>query len=549
MSEENKNQNENKGFKELSEEEINASSVFSKPQIEHKQKREKKELSVALKTLLALVVVVLLIAATLLINKLFGKSEGSSSVDSAVSEIATSSGMKDYAVKVTDYTADDVKSVSLKNKNGEFEFYSVEENEAVEWYIEGIDKRFINTNYTELTVGDCASPSAAMSRSFEEGYDYGFDNPTAEFTVTLKSGKKFSATVSKLFQNGSITGAYLKCSLKPDEVYIITGESTEYYRRETVYYINKNAPTKIQQTDENKEYFSGSITKVDYAEFSGRNSKAEYRFEMSDRENSTIDYVMVSPYEYPANTERVNFALEPIVNDLEAEEIYYFNKNGIPTDVLKDYSLDDPDAVLKYKVASDEVVIKVAQSKTDKVYYAVTVNDGPVIYRITSRSFDFLEQAPSYFAAESILLENIGGIKEMNFKMGDKTYDFSVDSKESEDGELEIKVKYDGKTIDSENFSNYYSYLLAVSPMVSESSILQSRPKGAEEYFSVKMVHNSKVSDPDMTFSVFKIKDNASRYYVEMNGKPMGLCVTEYADVIYEKIEDIINNKEIEAMY
>lgn len=549
MSEENKNKSLQGDFKELTEEEINTSSVFSKPQIEHKPEKEKAGLGMAVKTVIALVVVVALIAATLLINKLFGTSDETSSTLSIADGSIASSGMTDYAVQVTDYTAEDVKSVSLENKNGEFEFYSEEKDGNISWYIKGIDKKYINTTVTDLTIDDCACPRAALSRDYEEGYDYGFDKPEAEFTVTLKNGKKFSMTVSSPFQNGSITGSYLKSSLTSDKVYILSGENTEYYTRETVYYINKEAPTKIEQTDENEEYFSGSITKVDYAEFSGRNSKAEYRFEMSDRENSTIEYVMVSPYEYPANTERVSFALDPITENLEAEDIYYFNKKGIPEDVLKDYSLDDPDAVVKYKIASDEVVIKVAQSKTDKVYYAVTVNDGPVIYKITSRSFDFLEQDPSYFAGESILLENIDGLKEMTFNIGDKTYAFSLSSKENDTGEVETTVKYDGKTIDSENFSNYYYYLLAINPIVSESSLLQERPEGAEEYFSVKLAHNSEVSDPDLTLSVFKLKDNASRYYVELGGKPMGLCVTEYADVVYEKIADVINNKTIEAMY
>lgn len=549
MSEEKKNAIENKGLNELSDEEINASTVFSKPQIEHNPPKNKIGLSVALKTILALGIVVLLIASTLLINKFFGNSKDPASTNSTIGESSVSSSVKDYTVKVTDYTVADVKSVKIKNSNGEFEFYSAGKDAEEKWYIQGIDKKYINTEFTGLTVEDCVSPKASLSRSFEKDYDYGFDKPTAEFTVTLKSGKEFSATVSETFKNGGISGAYLKCSLEPNNVYIISGESTEYYGREMVYYINKEAPTKIEQTEENKDYFDDSISKVDYAEFSGRNSKAKYRFEMNDRENSTIDYVMVSPYEYPANTERVNLALAPITSNLEAEDIYYFNKEGISQSVLEEYSLDDPDAVLKYKVASDVVTIKIAQSEIDKVYYSVIVNDGPIIYKITSRSFDFLEQLPSYFAAETILLENISGIKEMSFDMGEKTYDFSITSKEDEDGALDIKVKFDGRTIDSENFSNYYYYLLAISPLVSENSIVQTRPEGAEKYFSVKLVHNSKVSDPDLTFSVFKLKDNPSRYYIEMNGKAMGLSVTEHADFIYQNIDDVINNKEIEAMF
>ena len=545
MSEENKNKRE---FTELSDEEINASSVFSKPQIEYKPRKEKKGLGIAAKTCISLAVVVALVASTLLINKFFGKTEELSSTHSHTESEVTSSGMADYAVKVTDYELGDVKSVSLKNSNGKFEFYKIGKSDSEKWYLEGLDERFINTDFTKLTVEDCASPKATISRDFEEGYDYGFDKPASEFTVTLKSGKEYSMTVGETFRNGGIVGSYLKSSLTPDKVYILSEENTEYYTRKMVYYVNKFAPTKVEKTDDNAEYFDESIPKVDYAEFSGRNSKAEYRFEMSNRKNSTIDYVMVSPYEYPANTERVSFALSMINEDLEAEDIYYFNKDGVPADVLRDYNLDDPDATVKYKIGNDEVVVKASGSKTDKVYYAVTVNDGPIIYKITSRSFDFLEQDPSYFAAESVLLENVDGLKSLTFKKGKESYKFDITSKESDEGEVTISVKYDGKKIDSDNFSNYYYILLAVNPIVSETSLLQERPEGVEEYFSVKLEHKDSIDDFDIEYTVYKIPDNSSRYYIEMNGKPMGLCAIDYTDMLYEKIDDLISNKEIEEI-
>lgn len=548
MSEEKKKTNEKNLFTELSEEEINASSVFSKPQIEHTQKKSKRDFTIAAKTAIALVVVVALVASTLLINKFFGKSEDLSSAGSDVVSEITSSGMADYAVKVTDYELEDVKSVTLKNENAEYEFYKTGEKGAEKWYIEGLDKRFINTDFTKLTVEDCAAPKASLSRDFDKDYDYGFDKPSAEFTVTLKSGKNFSMTVGEAFQNGAIIGSYLKSSLSPEKVYLLSEENTEYYTQKMVYYINKLAPTKVEQTDDNKEYFDGSVPKIDYAEFSGRNSRHEYRFQMSKRENSTIDYMMTSPYEYPANTEKVSFALSMINEDLEAEDIYYFNKNGVPADVLKSYNLDDPDATVKYKIGKDEVVVKAAQSKTDKVYYAVTVNDGPIIYKITSRSFDFLEQDPSYFAAESVLLESIDGLKTFTFEADDKSYKFDITSKKNSEGEVTNSIKYDGKTIKSDNFANYYFILMSVNPIVSETSLVQTRPEGAKKYFSVKLSHNSDISDPDIEYTIYKLSDISSRYYIEMNGKPMGLCTTEYADMLYEKIDDLVSNKTIEEI-
>ncbi len=549
MSENRKNNQGDYVFTELSEEEINASSIFSKPQIaDKKSKAPKKGLGIVWRTFLALGIVALLIVAILFINKRFGKTELSSNGESASgisSEDSVSKLEEEAIIKIVENDLSEVKKVTLKNKSTELDFYS-EKNEADEyiWYIEGIDKELTDTESTDLTVGDCANPFAVMKREFSESEDYGFQNPDAEIKVELKDGSCYTLTVGKKFESGAMSGAYLRYSEAPETVYVLTGDSADYFTKDTLYYIQNIAPSKIEKTDENEEYFEGSITAVDYVELKGKTLGDGYRFEMDSKENTTIDYLLTKPYNYPANGEKVANVLEPVAENLETQEVLYFNRKGVPENILKKYSLNNPDFVLTYKIGNQKTVLKLATFKENSVYYTMTVNDGPCVYKITARSFEFLEQDYSYFVNGAVFLENINGISKMSFDIGGKKYDFKLSSKVV-DGENEITVKYDGKTIDYDNFSNYYFYALGVNPIVSKATLLQERPSGIEKYFSIKVTHNKDIKDPDSELTVYKVKGENRRYYIEVDGRPMGLCETEYADMVYNSIEDIISNKEI----
>ncbi len=51
---------------------------------------------------------------------------------------------------------------------------------------------------------------------------------------------------------------------------------------------------------------------------------------------------------------------------------------------------------------------------------------------------------------------------------------------------------------------------------------LTKAPGGISKYFSVKLVPSG--SDSAITMTVYKIKDNSARYYIELDGTPIGLC-------------------------
>lgn len=529
----------------LTDEQMNSSTIFSKPEIEDKKPPKKQKKGFILRVLLAIFLIALLIGLTLFFNKQFGKNSGSSSASSAPETD------KSTLVNIISYETDDLKSVEIKNEYGTFDFYydKHSDEEGKHWYIKGISEEYINSESTELTVGDCANLTALMRRDAEPSFDYGFDTPKAVANVTLESGETYTLTIGKPFKNGNIEGAYAKVSEDESGVYVLDTETSEYLSRETVYYINSTAATAIEKTDSNSEYFGDSLEGFDYITLSGDNVTEDYRFEMYNRDNSSVKYRMTSPAVYNADDDTISNVLSIVSENLETGGVYEFQNGGLSDKLLKEYGLDNPCATLVYKVGKDTVTIKLQQSDTDEKYYAMTVNQDPVIYKVTRLSFDFLEYDCYRFVSSAVLLEDITGIKTVDVSIEGQKYEFGLkttkSTNEDDEEEYTTTVKFDGKNIDYENFSRYYYYMLAVCPYVSDNSLMTERPEGAEEYVSVTMKHNSATDDDDITMTVFKLKNNKSRYYIELDGTPVGLCEIRFPDLLAANIDEVISNEKI----
>ena len=552
---ENKNNPTNKndsGFRELSDAEIEASSIFSKPNVEHKKPPKAK--NIVLRTLIAVAVVALLIISVLVINKVFHKSAGASSTGSTATESKIDKTYYAVGMDVNDLT-----SIKLTNANGTLQFYSQEgssdyDNDGdvdKDWYIKDIDKKYIDLDVTALTASDCANVEYLFERKLQEGMDYGFSEPEAVAEVEYKDGK-YTITVGKRFSNSGMEGAYLKLSNKPNTIYVLATEYVDCYTTDLTYYIDTFAPTKVEQTDGTSKYFSDELDSFDYIELSGELVKLrKVRIEMYGRENSNLLYKMTLPAYTHVDGAKLSDMLDIMKENLETYELYYFNKDGIPADELKKYGLDNPQAVIEYKVGDSKTNIKLTQSQTDKNYYSMIVEGTPAIYKVTRLSFEFLSYSRMDYATNSVLLDNLDGLKSLTLSIDNKAYkfDISVDTTEEDGEEIEeIKVKYDGKTIKSSNFSNFYSYMLAISPYISESSLVQERPKDAQEYYNVKLKTVDKIKDPELNLTIFKLKDNDSRYYIELDGNPIGLCKKDFADMVVNNLEKLINNKDIESI-
>ncbi len=494
------------------------------------------------KTLAALVAVAAIIAVVLFLNSRFGRKNTSSTASNTSS---VESGVS--TISAFGYTSDDVEKLTLKNADGKFEFYyeTVEESgeEVKKWYVKGVDKALTDTEKTLLTVGNCAELAVLSKQAKTDGVDYGFENPAVTANVELTNGKKLAFSVSEKFKNGDMEGAYVEISTDPDSVYILHSDNYEFFVNEDVFYVKTYAPTAVAQTEKNEDYFeSDDLSAFDYVEFSGKGVKNNYRFEMYGRENSTMRYIMKKPYTMLVNDEKIADILGVMSEDLEAMEVYYFNRNGIPEKVLKQYGLDTPLATMTYKVGEKTVNIKMAQSETDENYYAVVVDDTPAIYQVSRMSFEFIEFEAYEYAADTVVLEQLAGLKTIEISNEKNSYTLNI-STSVKDGEDVITAKCGKTAINDENLNAYYQYIMAIKPFVSKASIISEAPKGLTKYYSVTLT--PKKYDSPLELTVYKIADNSARYYIELDGNPVGLCEKSATDTAYNYIEKLVSGKDV----
>lgn len=543
------NGKQNNDFRELSEAEIENSSIFSKPQIEDVTPPKTK--NIVARTFIAIAVVVALIASVLLINKFFGRSDLSSSS----SDTSNVSSEVQEGISVVGINSNDITSIHLENSKGTIDFYPIKDktdrdDDGVidnDWYIKGIDKKYIDSESTLLTADDCAKVECLFKREIDASFDYGFDKPEAVVEVKHKGGK-YTVTIGKKFNNGGIEGAYVKVSTKPQSVYIMSSQNIEYFSYDVAYYISSYANTKVEENDGNAEYFSSELDTFDYIKMSGEIVKVgDAQFEPYGRENSNLLYKMTKPTYTHVSGEKISEILNIMKDNLECSEVLYFGKDGIEQDTLEEYGLDKPKAVVEYKVGTTVVKLKFSENKDNSVYYNMQIEGEPAVYKVTKKSFVAFGYRRIDFANDWVFLDNIDGLKALTFNIDNKAYTFNIKSKETDDG-TKLTVKYDGKTIKEDNFKNYYSYLTAIAPYLSETSLIEQRPDNCEQYFSVIVTTTDKIGDPDLNLTIYKLSDNDTRYYIELDGNPIGLCKKDYADMIVDNIQKLISNKEIEEI-
>ena len=544
--------NEGNNFHELSEEEIASSTVFSKPLQKDNPKEEKNGgTKVAVKTITAVFLAVLIVGASVFLYSAFGKKENTSSASSNV----TSSEVADPLISVIKRDINKVSAITLKNASGKMEFYPEKSNEDTDddsspdnlWYFKGVKKSLVDTEYSGITASDCTDLKALVKRTYSKSEDYGLSEPYAEVSVKSEEGD-YEFTIGKPFENGNMKGAYLKLSTDSDNIYILPDANVKLFGESEKHYINRSLPTAIEQTDKNSDYFETSLSKFDYTEI--KNTSGEkMRFEMYGRSVSSIIYRMTSPYSVPASGDKVGEIVATMQENLEATDIYYYSSDGIDDATYKKFSLSSPAAYYEYKVGGEKVKITLYPAP-DINFFAATVKGIPAIYKVAKTDIPFIEYKAYEYVSPTVLIDDITKTSKFTLTKDGKKYTFDISTKlaESEDDEDVTTVTYGGKKIDFENFSNFYQYVISVNPYVSDDGILKERPEKAKKYFSVTLTPLSTTGDKAVTLTVYKVPSNKTRYYLELDGKPIGLCYTAYPDMIYEKIDDLISDKKIESV-
>ena len=107
----------------------------------------------------------------------------------------SSSVTSESDIVIFDYDADDISTLTVKNESGE---YTINRLGKEKWGIDSIPEALANSSSYSSAMGKAGDLSAKqiVEENASDISKYGFDTPTAEFSMTFKDDKYEDVTCS-----------------------------------------------------------------------------------------------------------------------------------------------------------------------------------------------------------------------------------------------------------------------------------------------------------------------------------------------------------------
>lgn len=421
-----------------------------------------------------------------------------------------------------------VEKATIVNEKGTLTLLSeVTENNGestVSWYVDGVEKSFVDSSTIASTVKK-ASELSALKEVEGTTADYGLANPTVAVTLSPRNSAFTETTVS--FGDAAPANLGIYCSVSgSDKVYLVSTDLVSLGSVTALDLATTAGVSGVIPTEENASCFTdGSISTFDYITLSGNNFPQPIKIE--EQNDATINAFFAFKITLPAlrigNDDNITHLINFMSTGTESSGAYSLT---IDDAALKEFGLNEPDVVFTISVKNSlyTVVVK----KVDENFCAVVDTYGGIIHKIPTSYLPFMTTKTSDYYSSFIVLENLSGLSHFKTEFSDGTvYDFKTEY--TEEGQ-DYKVFLNGTQLDITNFKALYSEFIGLSPVEYDSKNI------SEVDLKVTLVH----SDTALNDTVIVFKPYSSgRYQVEMNGIPMGLITTTTYDRFAESIKKV----------
>lgn len=439
-------------------------------------------------------------------------------------------------ISLLDVDADLFSKVTVTNKNGKFVFTSerkkVEKTESstestpeyeTVWTLEGLDSSVIDSYLVaDIFVGleklSATRKVTAMSLS-----DCGLDNPT--YTLDIESEKygKFSISIGNYSKDNM--GVYLKLSTK-EEIYLVPNDIAMALEFTAV---DLADVTDIEILDidngELDNYLSeSSLVAFDKLYVSGNNFKTPLTIGMNNDAflGGFMPYLITSPVKREAGD--LSSILSIFRNGVSADAAYAMD---VSAESIKKFKLDNPDIVFKIEVAGQSLTYKF--SKIDNQYCAMVTSKSKIIKKVSFENLPFIKFTSEDLYSPFMWLRAVDDIKEMTFNVGGKTHKFEIDYDHGENMEIDtddtLKVKYNGKDIDANQFENFFKVVIGTQNTDFDVSKLKETP---EMKIVIKYIEKYNRTET-LTFT----RSSATTYQYALNGKETGrISSSNYSRIV-----------------
>lgn len=504
------------------------STVFSDPE-EHRDvpQKKKRRLLAAIASVLS---VAILAGGTVAVVKLIPEKE-----ESIESPFASD-------IIVSEKSSADFSSLTLKNKNGIIELYTVKEKtgnsdssseteETVNWYLKGVSKDLVSTSTVAYLVDGAVSINAIREITEKTAKECGLENPTITFEATDKDSKKFSVAVGT--QSPDNSGYYIKTSIS-NKIYLVDTSYVENLQVDKLYFASTDSMTAFKAPDDADDYMlDGTLTYFDSLTVDSKKFSDTLMIEYlpDDSEISKYaGYIVRKPtYRIAQNAENM---VAVFTGGLSVSGAYSYD---VKPATLKKFGLDKPDFKMTISVKGKAMTYKFTLQ--DDGNYAAVNDDSKLVSMVSPDSVSsFIGCEIVDFYSSWICLYSIDDLKGLNIRAGEKNYNFGISAlseEETEQTDEKYAITLDGKAIDCQSFQNVYQHLISIA---------------CTDY----TVDNLSVS-PSVVFEfIFKDKENSvikftkasdTRYQYSVDGRELGKVTTASINKLIKYLEKLASGE------
>lgn len=514
---------ENENVKEQEE----FSTVFSDP-MQHKTVVKKDGNKKRLKIVItALVLVAVLVSGTFAVVKLIPEKQDDTSTPTF------------EEIEVLSQSDSDYKTVTVKNQNGSFKFYSVvtkaedeEMQDTVNWYMDGYDESVLNTSSISQIINALTEISASREISEKTAAECGLENPIIESEIVTQDDARFSVLIGDKSPDNS--GVYLKLSTN-DTIYLIPDSIDTILDFTALDMANTDALEGLKLSDKYSSYTSeGTLASFDSLTVSGKNFEKPVVIEANtdDALATYMPYLITSPTKRVAENNEDLFAL--FSSGATVSGAYSFDVSSSTINAL---GLNDPDFVATIKIQDFSYTYKFKlQSDGD---YAVIGDDSVMVKKVSVDSCKYLGYSTTDFYSAWVFMESIENISNLTLKTADKTYSFDItENAESEDDDDTFLITYEGKNdIKSSEFQTFYRFCISLMCSDFTTDTVET-----DEALSITYTYKDETVTP-VTIS-FK-KASATKYQYSLNGTAMGKINASEFIKVDKYLQQLVSGKTV----
>lgn len=443
-------------------------------------------------------------------------------------------------ITVVDADSKNFKSVTIKNKNGEFKFVTQEINATdadgktqttTYWTVEGIEVSKLSSTTTNSIISAAAEIIATREIDTKNPAECGFNSPTYTVTVTSTNGDTYTFYVGDTSTDG--LGSYLMLDGN-EKIYVADDAEFSSFDFQLLDLTDvTNIPiTKFPSDTSSNKTADGTYAFFDTLTLSG-NMFPETITIINNKEDSDsaslMPYIITTPTKRYANHENLNslvslFSVENAVAGNYALEV--------SDETIKLFGLDKPDAVITMTIGGTPRTFKF--KKIDNEYSAVTYDDAPMIRKVITSNFDFLSLKPEDLYLKNLFMNSINDITALKFNDADNDIKFDISYTEDSENQKTYTIKVDGETIDTKNFQSFYADFVITQCSNFVTTEVNAQPDGT---VSFTFYDNS-----DTVINFYRINDTEYQYTID--GNAMGRITASEYNKMVNNIKKIAANEE-----